>query len=81
MEKKAEVVQSHEVKTHFSRVLRRVEAGQEFLITRHNKVIARLVPCDDQAGDAAAAVAAVKDIRALDLSLDEIEDYRRFGQR
>ena len=33
----------HEAKTHLSRLLRRVEAGEEILIRRGSKVVARLV--------------------------------------
>lgn len=36
-------LKSQEVKTHFSEILRKVESGQEFAITRHNKVIAKLI--------------------------------------
>ena len=34
----------HEAKTNFSRLLRRVAAGEEIVITRGREVIARLVP-------------------------------------
>jgi len=34
----------HEAKTHLSRLLRRVEAGEEILIRRGREPIARLVP-------------------------------------
>ena len=34
----------HEAKTHLSRLLRRVEAGEEFVILRGRKPVARLVP-------------------------------------
>ena len=34
----------HEAKTHLSRLLRRVVAGEEFVITRGGTPIARLVP-------------------------------------
>jgi prevent-host-death family protein len=34
----------HEAKTHLSRLLQAVEAGQEVLITRRGEEIARLVP-------------------------------------
>ncbi|MBT6914993.1 MAG: type II toxin-antitoxin system prevent-host-death family antitoxin, partial [Candidatus Marinimicrobia bacterium] len=35
-------IQSNEIKTHFSGVLKQVEQGQEFLITKHKKTIAKL---------------------------------------
>lgn len=34
----------HEAKTHFSQLLARVEAGEEIVIARAGKPIARLVP-------------------------------------
>jgi prevent-host-death family protein len=34
----------HEAKTHLSRLLRRVEAGEEIVIRRGPKVVAKLVP-------------------------------------
>ena len=34
----------HEAKTHFSRVLTRVESGEEVVIARGGKPIARVVP-------------------------------------
>ncbi len=37
-------VNTHEAKTHLSKLLARVEAGEEITIARSGKVIARLVP-------------------------------------
>jgi prevent-host-death family protein len=34
----------HEAKTHFSELLRRVAAGEEIVVTRSGKPVARLVP-------------------------------------
>ena len=38
------VVNVHEAKTHLSRLLQRVAAGEEIVISRAGKPIARLVP-------------------------------------
>ena len=38
-------VNVHEAKTHLSRLLAEVEAGQEVTIARNGKPVARLVPC------------------------------------
>lgn len=38
------VVNVHDAKTHLSRLLQRVEAGEEIDLARRGKVIARLVP-------------------------------------
>jgi prevent-host-death family protein len=37
-------VNVHEAKTHLSRLLARVEAGEEIVIARANRPVARLVP-------------------------------------
>ncbi len=34
----------HEAKTHLSKILERVEAGEEVIIARNGKAIAKLVP-------------------------------------
>lgn len=36
----------HEAKTHLSRLLRRVSAGEEIVIARGGRPVARLVPVD-----------------------------------
>ena len=38
-------VNVHEAKTHLSRLLARVEAGEEVVIARNGKPVARLVRC------------------------------------
>ena len=40
----AEQVTVHDAKTHLSRLLERVEAGEEIVIARNGTPIARLVP-------------------------------------
>lgn len=39
-------VNIHEAKTHLSRLLAKVEAGEEVIIARNGKQIARLVPVE-----------------------------------
>ena len=39
-------VNVHEAKTHLSRLLRRVEAGEDVLISRAGRPLARLVPVE-----------------------------------
>ncbi len=41
---KSAVVGVHEAKTHLSRLVERVEAGEEIEISRRGAVVARLVP-------------------------------------
>ena len=40
-------VNIHEAKTHFSKLLRRVSAGEEIVIARSGTPVARLVPMED----------------------------------
>ncbi len=40
------VVNVHDAKTQLSRLLVRVEAGEEVVIARRGKRVARLVPCE-----------------------------------
>jgi prevent-host-death family protein len=39
-----ETVNIHQAKTHFSRLVERAEAGEEIIIARSGKPVARLVP-------------------------------------
>ena len=41
-------VNIHEAKTHFSRLVERVEAGEEIVIARAGKPVARLVPVEQR---------------------------------
>jgi len=45
----ADVVSIHEAKTHFSKLLARVSAGEEIVIARAGKPIARLGPIREPA--------------------------------
>jgi prevent-host-death family protein len=39
-----DIIGAYEAKTHFSILLEKVEAGEEFTITKHGTPVARLVP-------------------------------------
>jgi prevent-host-death family protein len=56
-------VGSYEAKTHLPALLKRVEAGEEVMITRNGQPVARLVPAT---GPARASVAeTIRALRAL----------------
>ncbi len=76
-------IQSNQLKTHFSQVLRKVEIGEEFLITKHKKAVAKLIPITDESQifDAKAAVMAIKQLRLLGITQGELSEYRQAGQR
>lgn len=40
----ADTIPLSEAKAHISDLVSRVEAGEEFIVTRHGKPVARLVP-------------------------------------
>lgn len=44
------IVNVHEAETHLSRLLERVEAGEEIVIGRAGRPIARLIPFRDRPG-------------------------------
>jgi prevent-host-death family protein len=76
-------VGAFEAKTHLSALLEEVERGEEILITRHGKAVARLVPAGvvsrDRLKDTAARLKAFRRGRRLgDLSVKAlIEKGRR----
>ncbi len=58
-------VGAFEAKTKLGQLLDRVEAGEEIVITRHGKVVARLVPPGGPGIDRERARAAARRIRAM----------------
>lgn len=54
-----ETVGLFEAKTHLSELIARAERGEEVVITRHNKPVARLVPIAGAEPDATARRTAV----------------------
>ena len=58
-----ETIGVYAAKTHLASLLDRVECGEEVMITRHGKPVARLVPAEP-ADAAGRARALVQEIRA-----------------
>ena len=83
-------VAAHDAKVHLAQLLDRVERGEEIVITRHGRPIARLVP-NGPGHDIAAARAAVAALFAVrdeltatgvaPLTLDELLATRDAGRR
>jgi prevent-host-death family protein len=67
----ANTVGAFEAKTHLSALLDRVERGEEILITKHGRPVARLAPVS-AAVDADVADAVAR-LRGLNLSLGDID--------
>ena len=54
-----ETIGLFEAKTHLSELVARAERGEEVVITRHNRPVARLVPIIGVASDGAGRLQAV----------------------
>lgn len=54
-----------EAKTHLPALLKRVEAGEKFVITRHDRPVAELVPY------------SAHDAEAVRVAVDNLRDFRR----
>lgn len=80
-----------EAKTHLSELVARAERGEEFVITRHNKPVAKIVPIGEVSAELIErrrrAVAAMQVIgaevaaRGGPITQDEILDWIREGRR
>lgn len=54
---------AYDAKTHLPKLLERVERGERFVITRHGKPVAELIPVSVR--DTAAIARALADVRAV----------------
>lgn len=59
-----------EAKTHLSELVARAEQGEEVIITRHNKPVAKLVPITSSAGEVPAEL--IERRRRIAAELQEI---------
>lgn len=79
-----ESIGAFDAKTRLSELLARAESGESFVITKHGRPVARLVP--ENAEDArrvSEAIAHLKSLRGLlgDLTLDQLRADRHEGHR
>jgi prevent-host-death family protein len=78
------LVGAYEAKTHLSELLEKVEAGEEFTITKHGAPVAKLVPVRRKASTEERS-AAIKRIQALGSGLSlgglKVRDLRAEGRR
>ncbi len=68
----------HEAKTHFSRLIRLMEAGEEVVIARGDRPVAKLCPYREEKaerhlGSAAGKITIAPD---FDAPLEEFRDYQ-----
>jgi prevent-host-death family protein len=76
----AHFIGSFEAKTHFAHLLDRAARGEEFIITRRGKQVARLIPLDSSESrrDAVQALEALQKGCRLDgLNWKELRDTGR----
>ncbi len=77
-------VNVHEAKTHFSRILDRVSAGEEIIIAKAGKPVARLVPLEPEKrgrvpGTYAGRIRIADDFDAP-LPEDVVDDFEGAGE-
>ncbi len=72
-----------EAKAKLSEILDRVSKGEEFVITRHAEMIAKLIPVKRTSlEEIKQAVQQLKELRkSVHVSLDEINDWKNLGRR
>jgi prevent-host-death family protein len=79
-----QTIQASEAKTHFLRILDRVEGGETVVITRHGRAIARISPESaveqDRVDLAMANIAGIRG-RTKPVSLEELLASRDEGRR
>lgn len=78
-----QTIQASEAKTHFLRILDRVERGETVVISRHGRAIARISPEVKKSGE--GLVRAIEEMKALrkrigTLTLEEILSARDEGR-
>ena len=71
-----ESVNVHEAKTHLSRLLERVEAGEEIVIARAGKPVARLVPLEP--GEPRRLIGRSRDKIWMSVDFDEPLPWQSF---
>lgn len=80
-----ETVGLFEAKTHLSELVARAEQGEEVIITRHNKPVAKLVPVGDQARDRDVqrqhALAALQRFEPIAVPGTTVQELIRQGRR
>lgn len=71
----AEIVNIHEAKTHLSRLLERVNAGEEIIIAKSGKPYARLVPLEPRVRELGFVEGTVPDSFFEPLPDDELDTW------
>jgi prevent-host-death family protein len=80
------IVGSYEAKTHFSRLLSDVSLGEEILITKNGKAVAKLVPVEDETimshSEALERLQKLrKKLSKRNISLNELNEFKSKGRK
>lgn len=78
----SQTIGSYEAKTRLPEILRRVEAGESFVITNRGKPVAEIIPSDE--GLRRKRKAAIENILARPkgkLSTEKLDQYRAKGRK
>lgn len=85
---KTQTITAFEAKTRLGRLLDRVQAGEELLITRHGLAVAKLVPVNQNgAREVQEVLAKITTLRqslaarGVRISRDEVRAWRNEGRR
>jgi prevent-host-death family protein len=77
-----EHISSFDAKTHLSRLLADVAQGKAYVITKHNKEIAKLSPYPDRKREVKEAIEKMKQFRtSARATTEEILAYRDLGRK
>ena len=75
-------ISSFDAKTHLSHLLSEVMAGQEYVITRRNKEIARLTPFVTKDSDIEKTIASIKHNKLRTYTqVSDILEYKAHGRK
>jgi len=75
-------VGSFEAKTHFSEIIRKANQGEEYLVTKKGKTMARILPPEGEKDKAAKSVEMILNIRKkYKMSHKEIKELVKEGRR
>lgn len=82
-----QTVTAFDAKNRLGRLLDRVQAGEEVVITRRGQAVARLVPVREQADEVADALEVFKQVRqslaaeGVSVSRSQVRAWREEGRR
>ncbi|MHB1538502.1 MAG: type II toxin-antitoxin system Phd/YefM family antitoxin [Solirubrobacteraceae bacterium] len=83
----AESVTIHEAKTHFSKLVRRAEAGEEIVVRRGSAPVARIAPLESRRGGVSGRgsmrdeIAMTGDVAQTDREIEQLFEHSELFPR